>query len=195
VTVHVVFETHSLSVDNERGIATGWLDGTLSEEGRRLARELGARRRDEVDVAFTSDLGRAVETAALAFEGSHVPVHRDARLRECDYGDLNGAPVERVHGERRRRIDEPYPGGESWRAALDRVDGFLDELAARWDGRRVLVLGHVATRWAFDRRVHGRTLEQLVDADFAWREGWRYELGAAGRHRDGRRRPGPRVEP
>ena len=33
MTVHVVFETHSLSVDNERGIATGWLDGTLSEEG------------------------------------------------------------------------------------------------------------------------------------------------------------------
>jgi hypothetical protein len=29
MTVHVVFETHSLSVDNERGTATGWLDGTL----------------------------------------------------------------------------------------------------------------------------------------------------------------------
>ena len=176
MTVHVVFETHSLSVDNERGIATGWLDGALSEEGRRLARELGARRRDEVDVVFTSDLGRAVETAELAFGGSGLPVHRDARLRECDYGELNGASVERVHAERRRRLDEPYPGGESWRAALDRVDGCLDELAARWDGRRVLVIGHVATRWALDRRVHGHGLEELVEADFAWREGWRYEL-------------------
>ena len=176
MTVHVVFETHSLSVDNERGIATGWLEGTLSDRGRRLARELGERRRDEVDVVFTSDLGRAVETAELAFGGTGLLVHRDARLRECDYGKLNGAPVERVHAERRRRIDEPYPGGESWRAALDRVDGFLDELPAGWDGRRVLLIGHVATRWALDRRVLGRALEELVEADFDWREGWHYEL-------------------
>ena len=177
MTVHVVFETHSLSVDNERGIATGWLDGTLSEDGRRLAQELGERRRGEVDAVFTSDLGRAVETAERAFGGATLPIYLDARLRECNYGELNGAPVERVHSERLRRIDEPYPGGESWRAALDRVDGFLDDLAAPWDGRRVLVIGHVATRWALDRRVHGRTLEELVEDDFDWREGWLYELG------------------
>ncbi len=28
MTVEVVFETHSVSVDNERGVATGWLPGT-----------------------------------------------------------------------------------------------------------------------------------------------------------------------
>jgi broad specificity phosphatase PhoE len=44
--IEIVFETHSISVDNERGIATGWLPGRLSERGRRLAGELGARRRD-----------------------------------------------------------------------------------------------------------------------------------------------------
>lgn len=27
MAVDLVFETHSISVDNERGIATGWLDG------------------------------------------------------------------------------------------------------------------------------------------------------------------------
>ena len=41
MSVEVVFETHSLSVDNERGIATGWLPGRLSLDGRRLAAELG----------------------------------------------------------------------------------------------------------------------------------------------------------
>jgi len=176
MTVHVVFETHALSSDNERGIATGWQDGALSEEGRRLARELGQRRRGEVEVVFTSDLGRAVETAELAFGGTGLRVHRDARLRECDYGELNGAPVERVHGERRRRLDAPYPHGESWRGAVQRVDGFLDELVDGWQGSRVLVIGHVATRWALDIRVDGAVLEELVDADFAWREGWLYEL-------------------
>ena len=44
MTVGIVFETHSLSEDNECGIASGWLPGGLSERGRVLARELGERR-------------------------------------------------------------------------------------------------------------------------------------------------------
>ena len=45
--LEIVFETHSTSIDNERGIATGWLPGRLSEQGKRQAEELGARRRDD----------------------------------------------------------------------------------------------------------------------------------------------------
>jgi broad specificity phosphatase PhoE len=43
--LEIVYETHSWSVDNERGVATGWLPGRLSEQGQRQAEELGARRR------------------------------------------------------------------------------------------------------------------------------------------------------
>jgi 2,3-bisphosphoglycerate-dependent phosphoglycerate mutase len=177
MSVEIVFETHSLSVDNERGVATGWLDGRLSETGRRLAKELGERRRPaDVDVVFTSDLGRAVETAEIAFRGSGIPVIRDRRLRECNLGDLNGTPVEQLERERARRIDEPFPGGESWREAVARVEAFLDDLARDWDGTRVVIIGHVATRWALDHRVHGAPLEDLVAAPFDWQEGWLYEL-------------------
>ena len=45
--IELVYETHSTSTHNEAGIATGWLDGELSESGRRQAEELGARRRDD----------------------------------------------------------------------------------------------------------------------------------------------------
>jgi broad specificity phosphatase PhoE len=55
VAVAVVFETHSLTTDNEAGVATGWLDGQLSERGRALAKELGRRRRnDGVEAVFAS---------------------------------------------------------------------------------------------------------------------------------------------
>ena len=175
--IEIVFETHSTTTDNERWVASGWLDGQLSPLGRRQAKELGERRADDdLAVVFCSDLGRAVETAQIAFGARGLPIFHDWRLRECDYGELNGAPVNVVHAERERRLDEPYPGGESWRGALDRVDGCLDDLAARWDGARLVVIGHVATRFAFDRRVHGATLEELMATPFAWREGWRYTL-------------------
>ncbi len=109
----IVFETHSWSEDNDYGIATGWLLGRLSERGRQLASELGKRRRnDRLTAVFTSDLYRAVENTEIAFADSGLPIFHDWRLRECDYGDLNGHPASRVLAQRQDRTTTPYPGGE-----------------------------------------------------------------------------------
>jgi len=175
--IEVVFETHSTSEDNEAGIATGWLPGQLSTVGRQQASALGRRRREDgIAAVFASDLQRAVETARIAFDGSSMPILLDWRLRECDYGALNGAPADRIHDERRRRLREPYPGGESWRQATDRIGSFLSDPPNRWAGQRILVIGHVATRWGLDRFLDGRDLDQLVGEEFSWREGWEYVL-------------------
>jgi broad specificity phosphatase PhoE len=177
--LHLTFETHSWSEDNDRGVATGWLPGRLSERGKALAGELGARRRG-ASVVFVSDLRRAVETAEIAFAGANTPILADWRLRECDYGRMNGMPAAELHAHRRAHLDQPYAEGESWRASVARVGAFLDDLQGwlgqRWSGGRVLIIGHVATRWALDCRLAGRRLEDLMDEDFAWREGWDYEL-------------------
>ena len=179
MAVEVVYETHSTSVDNERGIATGWLDGELSERGREQARELGGRRwNDGISAVYVSDLGRAVETAQIAFARSPIPVHQDTRLRECDYGELNGAPVEEVTAVRSAHIDEPFPGGESYRQVVERTRSLLDELAAAHDGERILLIAHSANRWALEHLIDGKPLEELVAAPFDWQEGWLYLLRA-----------------
>jgi len=175
--VRLVFETHSLTVDNELGIATGWLGGALSARGRALAEELGERRRDNgIDAVFASDLARAVETADIAFAATDIPVLLDWRLRELDYGELNGARADAIATERARRVDLPFPGGESYRGAVARVASFLDDVRVVCAGERVLLIGHTATRWALDHLLDGRPLEQVVIAPFDWREGWEYDL-------------------
>src|SRR4029078_11516690 len=42
--IELVYETHSLTTDNEAGIATGWLPGRLSETRKAAARALRERR-------------------------------------------------------------------------------------------------------------------------------------------------------
>ena len=60
MAIELVFETHSTTVDNEQGRATGWLPGQLSERGRAQARQLGRRRTgDGITAVFCSDLARA----------------------------------------------------------------------------------------------------------------------------------------
>jgi broad specificity phosphatase PhoE len=173
----IVFETHSWSEDNERGVASGWRDPPLSPRGRMAARALGARRRNDGIVAlFSSDLRRAMETAHIACEGASIPLFCDWRLRECNYGDWNGAPVTQLHPSRRHYLDISYPGGESWRAAVQRVGRALDDIARYWPDERVLVIGHVATRWSCEHLLNNIPLESLVDEEFIWQEGWEYEV-------------------
>lgn len=177
MAVRLVYETHATTVDNETGVATGWLPGELSATGIANARELGERRRDDgIDLVVTSDLRRAVQTVELAFDGTGPPVRTDARLREVDYGALNGAPVAEVHGQRRRRVDDPFPGGQSYRGVVQAVGELLDELRREHDGERVLLVGHAATRFALDHLLTARPLETAVVAPFAWQEGWEYLL-------------------
>jgi 2,3-bisphosphoglycerate-dependent phosphoglycerate mutase len=178
--IQIVFETHSVSEDNELGVATGWHHGRLSDKGRLLAEELGQRRRhDGIQAVFTSDLRRAVETAEIAFENASMPILHDWRLRECDYGKQNGMPRAELERTRRAHLDHPYPAGESWRQATQRVKRFLDDLPLRWEGARVLVIGHVATRWAFEHYLNGIPLEDLIEAEFNWRRGWEYFLSSS----------------
>lgn len=71
MAIELVFETHSTTVDNEQGRATGWLPGQLSERGQAQARQLGRRRRDDgITAVFSSDLARAAQTASAAFGAS-----------------------------------------------------------------------------------------------------------------------------
>jgi broad specificity phosphatase PhoE len=177
MVVEIIYETHATTTDNERGLATGWLPGQLSEKGREQARALGERRRqDPIAAVFVSDLARAIETAEIAFGDSGIPIRRDARLRECNYGTLNGMAVARLAAERSRHVDEPWPGGQSYREVVAQTRDFLRDLASGWDGSTVVVIAHSANRWALDHLLGGVPLEDLVDAPFAWQEGWHYTL-------------------
>jgi broad specificity phosphatase PhoE len=128
VAVQLIYETHSTTRDNEAGIATGWLPGELSEAGVQNAADLGERRRDDgIDVIYASDLQRAVQSTQIALGDSGIPIRTDQRLRECNYGDLNGASVEALK-PRTAYIDQPFPGGQSYRQVVAQTENFLSDL-------------------------------------------------------------------
>ena len=56
------------------------------------------------------------------------------------------------------------------------MGGFLHDLTTRWDGRHIVVIGHVATRWGLGHFINGRPLEDLVIEQFSWQDGWEYSF-------------------
>ena len=169
------FETHSTSVDNEAGVASGHLDSPLSENGCLQASGLGAQYSERLPaVVWSSDLKRATMTTDIAFSGKALPRRKDRRLRECDYGAWTGCRVEQLDASRVRFVDHPFPAGESFHDVVRRVEDFLNDLS-RAD-QPVLVIGHRATWYALEHLLHGKGLKELVASSWNWQPGWEYEL-------------------
>ncbi|MGH8925707.1 MAG: histidine phosphatase family protein [Acidimicrobiia bacterium] len=119
------------------GRLNGWSDIALSDQGRiqavALHKELAQAQPTQ---AWTSDLLRCRETAKLA----GLKATADTRLRELDFGELEGATWSDLSPNHRQSLVEfdrfVAPGGESVTDLRERVHAFLSELES---GRHVVV--------------------------------------------------------
>ncbi len=169
------YETHSTSVDNEQGIASGHLDTPLSGLGRQQAAELGIRYAGRgLKAVYTSDLQRAVDTARIAFGQTAIPRIQDPRLRECDYGIMSGCAMQQINAVRSDHIEKRFPDGQSITDVVRRMRNFLNEL----DGTEgpVLLIAHRAPWYALEHLLNGRNLHQIVTSPWQWQPGWLYNL-------------------
>ncbi len=165
----VFFSPHSQSTDNATGRASGHADVPLSKQGEQVAQQLSEYYRQKtLDAVFCSDLQRAFRTGQIAFSDFGIPIISDARLREFDYGELTQCPSEELALE--TRIHDPFPDGESVSIAVQRVGDFLKEVINDYDGKTVVVIGHVATKYGLEYWSSIASLEDVVKSPWEWRD-------------------------
>lgn len=175
--VTIIFEPHGTTTDNEQGLASGHIDVQLSALGEKQAREMGERYANEHFAAiFCSDLQRSYKSGEIAFGGRGWPIIRDPRLRECNYGELDGHPKAQVDPLKPQHISVPFPGGESYQDSNRRMRSFLLDLARGYDGKKVMVIGHRATQYALENQINRQPLEEVIPAPWKWQPGWTYHL-------------------
>jgi broad specificity phosphatase PhoE len=137
--VEIVLVRHGESEGNRDGVFTGHGPSRLTALGRAQAEATARALADRRPAAiFTSDLPRALETAAPLARLSGVPVAETVALRERGVGEWTGLTFREVQ-ERwpelwqallSRDVDFRSPGGESHRDCRARVGAFLDGLFA-----------------------------------------------------------------
>jgi len=172
----IYFVTHGTTTDNEEGIASGHKDVGLSESGISESKELPNQLKDiSFDIVFCSDLKRAVDTANIAFKGKK-PIIVDQRLREVNYGDLNGARKELVYPKRTEYINKPFPSGESYEQRKEMMKEFLNEVKEKYPNKNILITGHRATQWSLDVLINGKTFKEVIEKPFKWQPYWEYNL-------------------
>lgn len=143
---------HGETVDNAGERWQGWSDSPLTERGVAQAGALGRRLAAEpLAAVYSSDSGRALDTARLACAAHALTPRPLPALRERDVGLFSGLTgpevAARYPGAMARRrtdgtLDWAPPEGESFQQVLDRFLPAFAEIAAAWAGRVVLVVTH-----------------------------------------------------
>ena len=171
----VIYFVHGTTNDNINGKCSGWKQAELSDLGKERAIKLGQiKKNTHLDIIFTSDLVRAIDSANLAFPSiKHI---QDIRLRECNYGDLDGKDKSLVIYE--EHIDKPFPNGESLKDVEKRVKDFIQFLKKDYQGKTIGIVAHRAPQLAFEVLTKNISWEEANKNDWrktkAWQPGWEY---------------------
>jgi len=148
----IIAVRHGETAWNVAARIQGQLDVGLNDTGRWQARRVGeALAAEAICTVYTSDLGRAHETARSIAAVTGVPVVPDTGLRERCFGLFEGKTFTEIEAtwpdqahNWRKRIPEwqPPEGGESLLQLRERVTRTVQSLAARHPGEQIVVVAH-----------------------------------------------------
>ena len=176
MAVKITYFVHGTTTDNIEHKSTGWLPGELSQKG--IDQSIALKEQTDInkfDIVFCSDLKRAIDSANYTFIGIKEII-QDERLRECNYGDLNGRDSKLVKYE--EHINDKFPNGECMIDVENRIKDFCDYLIENYNGKHIAIVAHKAPQLAFQVLTQNKSWEEAIDQDWrktkSWQPGWDY---------------------
>jgi broad specificity phosphatase PhoE len=164
------------------GIDIRDVDVPLSPRGEKQAAALGhwfrAQPADEQPtIVLTSPYERAHRTATILVGAAgfdHVPIFVDERLREKEFGVLDGLTGDGILARQpeqatlRRFLGKFYhrpPGGESWTDVILRLRTLIDTISHEYPGERLLIVAHSVVVLCFRFILEHMTEHELLMLD------------------------------
>ncbi|GAB2021083.1 histidine phosphatase family protein [Pseudolactococcus yaeyamensis] len=137
--VTIYLTRHGKTMLNTTDRSQGWIDAPLTPAGVEIAESLGKGLKVEkvtFDAVYSSDSGRAVETANIALKNSGQEdllktLKTDKRLREFNFGTYEGMPNEEMWtaiAEKQGMTLEAFQAGMAENGFVKTIKGFADTL-------------------------------------------------------------------
>ena len=168
--VRILLARHGETEFNVTGRWQGQGNSPLTERGLAQARELGrALAQESIAAVYSSDLGRAMQTAREVAAPHGLDVQMDPRLREIDVGGWtgkNGDEIEAAYpGARRAWAAAPasmrLPDGETLVEVQTRVRPFFHERMPAHADQTIVVISHGAIGQVILVKAMGGTVDDL----------------------------------
>lgn len=149
--MRLILVRHGETIWNKERRLQGHQDSPLTEEGKKqLSVIADALKEEKIDIAYCSDLGRAIDSAKAILLSHSMKAVQRRELRERSHGIVQGMTQKQADREypelqeqrRKSKHDFHNPKGESYADAGARVRPFVEELKQKHASQTVLVVTH-----------------------------------------------------
>ena len=120
------------------------------EQAKELSEDIG---KYSIDYIFSSDLGRAMQTAQILGDKLNIEVQKTEALREMGFGVWEGLLIKEIQKDysdiyatwRNEPLLVNIPEGETLKIIKERVDAFIKELNEKYDNKNIILVTHSIT--------------------------------------------------
>ena len=154
-----IFVRHGKTHFNEINLTQGWCDSPLSKVGIRQVESISKQLEQyQIDKAYTSPLGRAVQTSNIILSKKGIKPIYEERFKEANFGILEGISTEFV---RKLNIESPnwlenldmdyrpYEGEDIHDVILKHHEALQEIIEVCNDNETVLIVGHGCSLYGF----------------------------------------------
>lgn len=161
---------HGETSGNVHHTLSSWPEKTelhLTDVGKSQVKRVASDLKNHtIDLIVASDLMRTKETAEAVAEVTGAPVQFDPRLREIDFGELNGAKAEEYiqlmhHQGVEDGMNIQIGGAESIAQVRKRMVEVVKELNQTHSGKTIVIVSHGDPLWILESTYRGWSEEEL----------------------------------
>ena len=145
----LIIVRHCKTYLNEENREQGITDLPLSEEGIKQAQILAlALKNEKVEVIYTSQFKRAIQTAEAINKFHNVPLLKEKILNEMSYGIFEGMTINEIKEKYAELFEEwhkdefnfKFPEGESLSIIKNRLNQCLPSIAS--EKKNIMIVAH-----------------------------------------------------
>lgn len=166
---------HGEAMSNVKKVVSSWPEkfkNPLTERGIEMIKESALKLKNtcaehgrSINFIFASPLLRTRQTAEIVGKILKIKPKTDQRLKEIDFGNINGSPITDVNNAFKKeseRIYKAMPEGENYNNVLNRVYNFLIDIDKKYKGKNILLVSHECPLWVLEAKVNGISLEEVL---------------------------------
>lgn len=172
MTTRICFIRHGETDWNVEKRIQGQLDIALNETGRKQAVAMAFNAsHHSFHAIYSSDLQRALDTAAALAQRVRLPVAKLSGLRERHFGLFQGLTAEEGEqrypaayiGYKNRDVHDPFENGESLLQLAERIERAVAHIVREHPGQNVAAFTHGGVLDIIYRKATGRPLHTPRD--------------------------------
>ncbi len=149
------------------------VDFDLNERGKRQAERLAEQLKNEkIDIIFSSDLKRTLQTAKIVNQYHSVKIIQDKHLREYRFGFMSGKTFKELQKKypdiptwKNLKINHRYLDEERPVEVKERVELFLNDIKKKYADKKIFVVTSGGVLDFFDMIANNKSFQNIKKLD------------------------------